>query len=102
MYSDVQIGVEVLWIGYFFSSNVQLWIGFQLFVYYCCVIKYFINMIIFQIDKGILIIVIGDSFYFGVLILNIFLVCGVVFYFNMFVFQIGKCFVGIFFGNYDG
>lgn len=102
MYSDVQVGVKILWIGYFFSSNVKLWIGFQLFVYYCCVIKYFINMIIFQIDKGILIIVIRDSFYFWVLILNIFLVCSIVFYFNMFVFQIGKCFVGIFFGNYDG
>ena len=101
-YSDTQAGAEVLRIGHFLSRNAQLWIGFQPFVYHRCVTKYPINTTIFQVDKGILITVIGDSFHFRVLILNIFLVRGAVFHPNTFAFQIGKRFVGIFFGNHDG
>ncbi len=53
---------KILRIGHFLSSNTKLWIGFQPFVYHRCVTKYPINTTIFQIDKGILITVIRDSF----------------------------------------
>ncbi len=48
-----------------FQSQRPVADWFQPFVYHRCVTKYPINTTIFQIDKGILITVIGDSFHFG-------------------------------------
>lgn len=94
MYCDIQVGVEIIFIGDFIVDWCQFRIGFQLFGYDCCVVENSVDMVILQIQFCVLIVVIWYGGDFLMFIYDEFLVCCIVLYVDFFVFQLIN--VGVF------
>lgn len=88
MYCDVEVSVEVIFIGYFVVYCCQFWVIFQLFSDYCGVIEDVVDMFVLQIQFCVLVVVIWNGSDFWVFIYNEFLVCCFVLYVDFFVFQL--------------